>query len=88
MFSHVIAWRETMNHETLVHQADVELLGDHYTIAVFIREDGRFIATTRFTDEDIIINDGDSLEEALGRHERLLPLAVSSRKMLRNYRHY
>ena len=76
-----------MTDETLVHQADVELLGDRYTIAVFIRDDGRYIATTRFAEDDIIINDGTSMEEVLARHERLLPLAVSSRKMLRDCRH-
>ena len=68
--------------ETLVHQSDVELLGNHYTIVVFVRNDGRFTATTRFTEDDIIMNDGDSLEEALNRHQRLLPLAVTSRRIL------
>ena len=75
-----------MTPETLVHQSDVELLGSHYTIAVFVRNDGRYTATTRFTDDDIIMNDGDSLEEALNRHQRLLPLAVTSRKMFHECR--
>lgn len=76
-----------MHLETLVHQSEVELLGECYTIAVFSRDDGRYVATTRFADDDIIINDGESLEDVLSRHERLLPLAISSRKMLRESRH-
>ncbi len=73
-----------MTSETVVHQSDVELQGDRYTITVFMRGDGRYVATTRFADDDIIINDGMTVEDVLSRHERLLPLAVSSRKMFRS----
>ena len=76
-----------MSSETLVHKTEVELLGDRYTIVIFLRGDGRYTATTCFTDEDIIMNDGDSIEEALHKHEQLLPLAVSSRKMRRDSLH-
>ncbi len=75
-----------MNEERLVHKSDIELHGDHYQIMVYCREDGRHFAKTFFADDDIIINDGASLEDALARHEKLLPLAISSRKLLHEFR--
>lgn len=71
--------------EKLVHTTEVEVQGDRYEIMVFCRNDGRHFARTYFADDDVIINDGASLEEALARHERLIPLAVSSRKILQEY---
>ena len=71
--------------EKLVHRTEIEFQGDRYEIAVYCRTDGRHFARTYFGDDDVIINDGSSLEEALARHERLLPLAVSSRKILQEY---
>lgn len=70
-----------MNNETLVHESEIEISGDRYTINVFCRTDGRHFARTRFGDDDIIINDGNSLAEVLDKHEKLLPLAISSRQM-------
>jgi len=75
-----------MTEEKLVHKSDIELHGSHYQILVFCREDGRHFAKTRFAMDDIIINDGDSLEEALAKHEKLLPLAVRSRQVLQELR--
>ena len=75
-----------MPEETLVHESDVELHGDRYQIKVFCRANGRYFAKTRFAADDIIINDGSSLEEALANHERLLPLAVRSRQVLQELR--
>lgn len=69
----------------LVHQTEIEMNGDRYTVKVFCRADGRHVATTRFEDDDII-NDGDSLEEALAKHESLLPLAISSRRMMKEFK--
>jgi hypothetical protein len=75
-----------MPEETLVHESDVELHGDRYQIKVFCRANGHHFAKTRFAADDIIINDGASLEEALASHERLLPLAVRSRQVLQELR--
>lgn len=75
-----------MTEETLVHQAELELLGDRYQIMVFCRADGKHFAKTHFAEDDVIINDGFSLEEALAKHERLLPLAIHSRRILRELR--
>lgn len=75
-----------MPEETLVHKTDIVLHGDSYQIMVFCRADGRHFAKTLFSEGDIIINDGSSLEEALARHEKLLPLAISSRKVLHDFR--
>ena len=74
-----------MNDEKLVHKTEVELQGDSYEVLVYCRADGRHFARTYFGDDDVIINDGSSLEEVLDRHERLLPLAVSSRRILQEY---
>jgi hypothetical protein len=60
-----------MPEEKLVHESDIELLGDRYQIKVFCRANGRHFAKTRFAADDIIINDGSSLEEALASHEML-----------------
>jgi hypothetical protein len=71
-----------MTGETLVHRKEIELHGDRYEILVFCRDDGRHFAKTLFGENDIIINDGQSLEEALTKHEKLLPLAVTCRHLL------
>lgn len=77
-----------MPEETLVHEMDIELHGDRYQIMVFCRADGRHFAKTHFGEDDIIINDGPSLAEALAKHEKLLPLAISSRQVLQEFRGY
>ncbi len=71
-----------MIEERLVHKTEIDLDGDHFEILVYCRADGRHFAKTRFGENDIIINDGQSLEEALAKHERVLPLAVTSRLLL------
>lgn len=71
-----------MTGEKLVHRVDVLLHGNRYEILVYCRDDGRHFAKTRFGEHDIIINDGQSLEEALARQEHLLPLAVTCRQIL------
>ena len=75
-----------MPEETLVHESDLELHGDRYQIMVFCRADGRHFAKTHFGEDDIIINDGPSLAEALARHEKLLPLAIRSRQLLQEFK--
>lgn len=72
-----------MASEILVHETNMEFQGDRYEIRVFCNEDGRHFAKTSFSDNDIIINDGLTLTEALAKHASLLPLAISSRKILR-----
>ena len=71
-----------MSEETLVYKTEIVLQGDRFEIQVFCREDGRHFAKTRFGENDIIINDGQSLEEALGKQENVLPLAVNCRQIL------
>lgn len=71
-----------MNDEVLVHSAEISLDGSRFEIHVYCRIDGRYFAKTHFGENDIIINDGHSLEEALTKHEKILPLAVTSRHLL------
>jgi len=76
-----------MNSENLVHKGTVRIGEEEYEVLVFLRHDGRHIAKTFFAKEDVIINDGPSLEEALDRHQRLLPLAIDSRRIVEAFRH-
>ena len=65
----------------LVHQLTCDFEGREYLIEVFSRPDGSHFARTMFSPQDVIISDGFSLEEALIKHQDLLPLAIRSRKM-------
>lgn len=69
--------------ETLVHTCRCLIADQEYEVLVFRRPDGSHAAKTFFTPSDVIINDGSSLEEVLNRHQALLPLAISSRELLR-----
>ncbi len=77
-----------MTGETLVHTAEIELQGNRYEIQVFCRDDGRHFAKTRLGEHDVIIHDGQSLEEVLARHERLLPLAVTCRQVMQEVKEF
>lgn len=67
--------------EMLVHQSDEEIGGHRYEVCVYARNDGLHFAKTIFSPHDIVINDGLTLEHALEKHRKLLPLAIISRQM-------
>ena len=67
----------------LVHKAIFHIAGQDYEVAVYSRPDGAHVATTAFSPIDVIINDGVTLDEALAKHRRVLPLAINSRQILR-----
>jgi len=69
-----------MRNERLVHNSEVKIDGESYSISVYCRPDGRHYAKTFLNDHDIIINDGSTLSEVLVVHESLLPLAVSAHR--------
>ncbi len=73
--------RATMDNTQLVHQLICDFEGREYLIEVFSRPDGSHFARTVFSPQDVIISDGFSFEEALVKHQDLLPLAIRSRKM-------
>lgn len=73
--------RATMDNTQLVHQLICDFEGREYAIEVFSRPDGSHYARTVFTPQDVIISDGFSFEEALVKHQNLLPLAIRSREM-------
>jgi hypothetical protein len=75
-----------MDNVKLVHQLTCAFEGREYLIEVFSRPDGSHYARTMFSPQDVIISDGFSFEEALVRHQALLPLAIRSRKMPRSSR--
>jgi hypothetical protein len=70
----------------LIHKTELNIDGSQYEVSVYLRSDGSHIARTVFAPGDIIINDGVSFEEVLAKHQRLLPLAVDSRQILRELR--
>ena len=61
-----------------------QVAGQVYEIVVYCRQ-GRHFAKTVFAPEDVIISDGASADEVLTRHLQLLPLAVNSRQILREF---
>jgi len=69
----------------LVHKSLFHVDGQDYEIAVFTRPDGTHVAKTEFSPVDVVVNDGLSLDEVLAKHRRLLPLAVNSRLILREF---
>lgn len=69
-----------MESERLVYQVDMTVQDETYRICVYCRKDGHHVATTHISTKDVIINDGQTLEEALEKHTKLLPLAICSRK--------
>lgn len=75
-----------MTDHTLVYQTDVMIQGGRYNIQVFSRDDGRHFAQTHFDDSDIIISDGASVEDVLEKHRKLIPLAVTSRRIMSELR--
>jgi hypothetical protein len=74
-----------MEAEMLVCKSRCRVAGHDYEIFVYSRPDGSHIAKTFFTPDDVIINDGVSLDEVLAKHQSLLPLAVASRMILRDF---
>jgi len=75
-----------MDSEFLVHQSRIEVAGHHYDVFVYRRGDGSHIAKTFFAPHDVIVNDGSSLDDVLMKHRHLLPLAISSRQILQEFR--
>lgn len=75
-----------MENETLIHKCRFYVAGQDYDVFIYSRPDGSHIAKTFFTSQDVIINDGLSLDDVLAKHQRLLPLAVNSRLLLKDLR--
>lgn len=72
-----------MAKKILVHEGHLDHEGQTYQVLVYKRKCGRLFAETTLGIDDIIINDGASLEDVLERHHNLLPLAITSRKIRR-----
>ena len=73
----------SMDCEKLVHRCYFQISGIDYEVLVYCRSDGSHLAKTFFSSDDVIINDGLSLDDVLVKHQRILPLAVNSREILR-----
>ena len=70
-----------MDNVELVHQLMCDFEGEKYLVEVFSRPDGSHFARTVFSPQDVIISDGVNLDDALLKHQDLLPLAIHSRQM-------
>lgn len=75
-----------MEYENLVHRSSYPIAGNVYEILLYSRSDGTHVAKTAFSPEDVIITDGMALHDVLSRHLQLLPLAVSSRDIIQEFR--
>ena len=73
-----------MENSQLIQKITRAFEGKDYLIEVYLRADGSHFARTEFSPQDVIISDGFSLEEALHKHQDLLPLAIHSRKIPRS----
>lgn len=71
--------------EVLVHSSKLEICGDEYEVHVYTRRDGLHFAKTILAPNDVVINDAPSLHEVLEKHRQLLPLAIDSRLILRDF---
>lgn len=71
--------------EIEVYVSQVSVGDSTYEIKVFARPDGRHIAKTIISQGDLVINDGASLDEALEVQRELLPLAIDSRRVVREH---
>jgi hypothetical protein len=72
-----------MSRETLVYRKEIELNGERYEILVYCCENGRYFARTSFNENDIIVHDGQSIEEALEKHEKVFSIAITCRDILK-----
>lgn len=71
--------------EVLVHQSFLEIADNKYEVLVFTRHDGSYVAKTFLGPCDVIINDAETLPGVIEKHRRLLPLALDSRSILRDF---
>ncbi|MDD2540873.1 MAG: hypothetical protein PHH28_07490 [Desulfuromonadaceae bacterium] len=68
-----------LEYSEMVRKSKVTILGIDFSIEVFLRENGKSFALTRYTHEDVIITDGRNSEDAFRRHRQVLPLAIGCR---------
>lgn len=74
-----------MQEERLVHKHLFEFSGSSYEVHIFARHDGSHVAKTAFSPQDVVISDAPTLHEVIDKHSRLLPLALDSRQILRDF---
>lgn len=70
-----------MENEILVHKCKLPVDSEEYEVLVYSRPDGVHVAKTVLDGDDVIINDGPSLDSALQKHCELLPLAITTRRI-------
>jgi len=71
--------------DKLLHSSEVELNGEVFSISIFGNSTGRFFAKSCLGEGDFIITDGQSVPDALKKHQDLLPLAIGTRELTQSY---
>jgi hypothetical protein len=69
-----------MDESDSILETSLQISGRPYEIKVFKRDNGRHFAMTRFSESDVIVSDGHSIEDTLRIHASCLPLAVGCRR--------
>ncbi len=69
-----------MKNSEMVHSAKLNVKGETYHVEVYCRNDGKHRAKVFLGDTGFIINEGDSLEEAMKISGDLLPHAVNAHR--------
>lgn len=72
-----------MSKKKLVHKYHQTVEGQIYQVLIYSSASGRLYAETPLGIDDIIITDGASMSDVLNKHNDLLPLAITSRKIRR-----
>jgi len=68
-----------MDDSDTIFETTMDIFGKPYEVKVFKRCNGKHFAMTRFSAGDVIVSDGNSVEDTLRVHASWLPLAVSCR---------
>jgi len=68
-----------MDDTDTVFETSMEICGKPFDIKICRRWNGKHYAITRFSDNDVIVSDGNSFMDALRTHAQCLPLAVDCR---------
>ena len=68
-----------MDESDSIFETSLQISGRPYEIRVFRRSNGRHYAVTRFSESDVIVSDGYSIEDTVRVHSTCLPLAVGCR---------
>ncbi|HJV35722.1 hypothetical protein [Geomonas sp.] len=74
-----------MDNDKPIHSSELEVNGEYFSIAIYSSAAGSYFAKTCLGEDDVIITDGRSVDDALAKHQNLLPLAIGTRELTLSY---